>query len=238
MIYPSLQRPVRKPGRHEKLQGWMLRIAVLAGAMVLSPAVLANTTGWYVAADIGQSRFTGMGTYGSPIYTNSFGSTDTGYRLSGGYQFNPYFRLEASYVHLGEVTGNYTNPGGPYCGLICAQSYIVNADLKTHGWTLELVGAYPFNNRWTIFARAGEIEADSELTEDFTPIAPYYCLFCENSSVTSSDVDVTYGMGVQWSFARHWAARLSWDRYVTLGYKLPMGDFNINLTSVGIAYDF
>lgn len=218
---------------------WWSGIAILAGVLAFIPsAARAANAGWYVVVDAGQSHFTGISSYGSSLYPVSFGGTDNGYRLSSGYWINPYFGLEAGYVHLGRVSGSRTELGSPICGIVCAQSYIVNADLKTHGWTLELVGAYPFDDRWTIFARAGGIEADSELTENFTPLAPYYCLFCENSSVTSSDVDVTYGMGVRWSFARHWAARLSWDRYVTLGYKLPTGDFDINLASIGIVYQF
>ncbi|MDE2070511.1 MAG: outer membrane beta-barrel protein [Gammaproteobacteria bacterium] len=217
---------------------WWSGFAILAGVLAFFPsAARAANAGWYAAVDAGQSRFTNIATYRNPVYPDSLGSTDAGYRLGGGYQFNSYFGLEASYVHLGGVTGSYTNPGSGFCGL-CAQSYIVNGELKTHGWTLELVGAYPFNDRWAIFARAGEIEADSELNADYTPIPPYYCLFCENSSVTSSDVDVTYGMGVRWSFTQHWAARLSWDRYVSLGYKLPVDGFNINLAAIGIVYQF
>ncbi|MGH8312680.1 MAG: outer membrane beta-barrel protein [Gammaproteobacteria bacterium] len=220
------------------IPAWLPGIAILAGVLAFSSSTAqAANVGWYVAADAGQSRFTNMDTYGSPIFPDSFSSTDTGYRLSAGYQIDPYFGVEAGYVHFGEVTGSNTYLGGPICPLFCS-SYGVNANLKTHGWALELVGAYPFNARWAIFARAGEIGADSELTVNYTPIPPYYCTFCENASTTSTDVDVTYGLGVRWSFARHWAARLSWDRYVSLAYKLPMRGFNVNLTSIGVVYDF
>ena len=238
MTCPSLQGSVTGSETHVKPFAVMIGIAILTGEIFLSPAVLANNTGWFVAADAGQSRFTNIGPYGSPVYPDSFNSTDNSYRLASGYWLNPYFGLEAGYVHFGAVTGSYMNPGSPICGIVCAESYIVNADLKTHGWILELVGAYPFNARWAIFARAGEIAADSELNANYTPIAPYYCLFCENTSTTSSDVDVTYGMGLRWSFANHWAARLSWDRYVSLGYKLPVDGFNINLASIGVVYEF
>lgn len=222
-----------------KAGAWLPPVAILAGALAFSPAAAwADNAGWYAGVDAGQSLFTDIRAYGSPIYPDSFRSTGTGYRLSAGYKINHYFGLEAAYVDLGKVTGSYTTLGGGFCGLICAQSYIVNGIVKTRGWTLELVGSYPFNDRWQIFVRAGDIQANSELNASYTPIPPYNVALFQNFSDTSSDTDVTYGLGVKWLFAGHWAARLSLDRYVSMGHELRIGSFNVALTSVGVVYQF
>lgn len=217
---------------------WCSGIAILAGVLAFFPsAARAANAGWYAGIDAGQSRFTSIGTLGSPIYGHSFSSTDNGYRLSAGYQINSYFGLEVGYVNLGKVAGS--NVVYLLCTPLCTPlSESVNTNLKTHGWILEFVGRYPFNDSWAVFARAGGIQAYSELNADYTPNPPLNVTVFQNSSTTSSDLDVTYGLGVQWSFAGNWAARLSWDRYVSLGYQLPMGGFNINLTSIGMVYRF
>lgn len=227
---------VRRTG---KAGAWLPLVAILVGALAFSPAAAwADNAGWYAGVDAGQSLFADIRAYSSPIYPHSFDKTGTGYRLDGGYKFNSYFGLEAAYVNLGNVTGSYTNFGGGFCGLICAQSYIVNGVLKTRGWTLELVGSYPFNDHWQVFVRAGDIQANSELTASYTPIPTYNVTLFQNFSDTSSDTDVTYGLGVQWSFATNWAARLSLDRYVSMGHELRIGSFNVALTSIGVVYQF
>lgn len=237
---------------HGKLLTWLQAIAILAGTAVVSPIALAGNTGWYVGADAGQPRFTGVEPSGSPVQPYqpySFSSTDTGYRLSAGYRFNPYFGLEAGYVDLGKITGSSNEPpagihtlaicGGPNCPPVL-RSFAVAGKLKTHGWTLAFVGSYPFDDRWAVFGRVGAIQAHSELDTHVTPVPLPNLSFIgpSTTSVTNNDVDATFGLGLQWSFASDWAARLSWDRYASLGHDLPMGKFNVNLTSLGIVYQF
>lgn len=207
-----LLRTVLEPSRHGMIPAWLLGVAIFVGTVLSSSAAFAANAHWYVAAGVGQSRFSGIEAY-NPISPNSFGDTDTGYRLSLGYQFNPYLGVEASYVLLGQVTGNSStftgSGGGPTCGLPCMQSYDTSAALKTHGWSLEVTGTYPFNNHWAIYARLGGIKAYSELNFDFTPTPPYYYPPASTTSKTSRDTDVTYGLGVRWLFTDHWAVRLS-----------------------------
>ncbi|MGH8278298.1 MAG: outer membrane beta-barrel protein [Gammaproteobacteria bacterium] len=229
-------------GPHYRVPTRLLCIAILAGGLALvSLAARAADDGWYVGADAGQSHFTGMNSPGV-VVPQGFGDTDSGYRLTAGYNFDGTFSVEGGYVHLSEVTGSTTElgatPGGWTCGIICAQSYILNAELSAHGWVLEAVGRYPFTDQWAIFVRAGGIRAASELSLRFTLIPPYNSCFCQNSSDTSQDTELTYGLGVRWSFASNWAARLSWDRYAGLGHDLPIGSFNVSLTSLGIMYQF
>lgn len=214
-------------------------VILLCGVAFLPVTALAANGNWYVAADVGQSHFSDIHTDGNLIYPAPYSYTDTGYRLSAGYEIGRYLGVEAGYIHMGEVTGSNTVIGNPFCGLICMQSYIVTANLETRGWVLELVARYPFNNCWEVYARAGGIQAHSELDANYKTIPPYNSApFPPTVSNTSADLDRTYGVGVSWLFARSWMARLGWDRFVSLGYQLPIGSFNVSLTSLGIAYQF
>lgn len=234
---------------HAKVSLSLVGAALLAGAFLSPAAALAGNAGWYVEADAGQSRFSGLSAnwstrYPFPNFGGSFGATHAGYRLAVGASFNSYFGLELGYVHLGEVTGARTVISPGFCGTItpfcvAPTSYTVNASVLSRGWTLEAVGTFPFNESWAIFGRAGGIQAYSRLEDDVTPIPPYNSAgYIGANERTANDLDVTYGLGVQWSFAADWAARLSWDRYASLGSDLPTRSFNVNLTSLGIVYQF
>lgn len=219
------------------------RITMLITCFVFLPAVaLADNSGWYVAADAGQSNFIGTGDVPSLVSVH-FTSASSGYRLSSGYQFNTYLGIEVGYVDLGQVTGSTyfvtpLNGPGPLC-VPCQFSYDINATLKGRGWTFELTGTYPITNNWFVFARAGVIDARSEVDAYYTPISPWEATeqpFDLNH--VSTDWDSTYGLGVDWSFAEHWAARLSWDRYSSLGQSGITGTYSVNLASLGIMYRF
>jgi OmpA-OmpF porin, OOP family len=207
-------------------------------------ATLADSDGWYVAADAGQSDFTGTADLNSADYAPILSNTDSGYRLSAGYQFNQYFGLEVGYADFGRVNGNGSVVGPPppglsSCGYLCPMSYDVNLNLKTHGWTLAFIGSYPFNEEWSISARVGEIDAHSELNIDDVPIPPYETGEQPYSeSFTSTNWRGAYGLSLNWLFAERWAARLSWDRYVNLGNNNNIGSYDVNLASLGIVYRF
>ncbi len=218
-----------------------LTIILIFGLISSSSIALADSSGWYVAADVGQSKFTGTGDLRTSATPEN--NTDTGYRFSAGYQFNSYLGLEAGYANFGQATGTNTYLGNhPLivpCGASCLLAYDVtaNSTLKTHAWTLIVVGTYPLSKYWSISARAGGIDTRSELNTEYTPYSsaggqPY------SRSLTSTNWDGTYGLSLNWLFADHWAARLSWDKYVDLGDSSNMGTYSVNLASLGIIYRF
>lgn len=241
-------------------------IAILATVFALLPAAtLADNSGWYIAADAGQSHFTGIAGQGpqwvnSAVYnrdvyvvkgpTTTYTDNDAGSRLSAGYQFNSYWGLEVSYVDLGQATaaGN---------GVVAANlpldvpnffvfsgfnTYNVNAKLSAQGWGLAVTGSYPFNDHWSVFARAGVIDARVELDLDstITTQATQGGTFGvpPNTSMASTNWKGTYGLGVKWSFVDHWTLRLGLDRYANLGDSSSTGTYSVDLASLGIVYSF
>lgn len=227
---------------------WFMGIAILAVVTAFcTRAARASSDGWYVTAEVGQSHFTDIGTFGSPIYPDSFGKTTTGYGLGAGYVFTRYFGLEGGYVNFGDVAGSaalgiYPVCVPPFCPTL--QAFNVNSDLKSYGWRLELVGTIPLEDGWTIYARGGGIEMHTEMNTVTAPCGnclnpfPSGNLVSGTTRNTSNDFDATYGVGVEWFFTNYWSARLSWDRYTSVGKDIPMGSFNLSLTSIGIVYSF
>jgi|SRR5487761_588657 len=219
-------------------------IVILGAAMVFLPVTaLADNSGWYVAADVGQSHFTGNEYPKNTFVTRApFTDTDTGYRLAAGYQFNSYWGLEASYLDFGQITGkeDYVNPGG--CMQVCfaPSSYYINEGFKTYGWSFEFTGTYPFNEHWSVFARAGAIDARSDSNVSDTPIPPYESgeqTFY--TSYSSTNLSSTYGFGINWAFADRWGVRLSLDRYSNLldDHNFS-GTYSVNLATLGVFYRF
>ena len=100
-------------------------LGLLVVAAITSPIAMAQASGWYIGANVGQAR----AKIDDPRITSSllaagFTTTsikdddrDTGYKLFTGYQFNRYFALEGGYFDLGKFgfTAN-TIPAGTLRG--------------------------------------------------------------------------------------------------------------------------
>jgi len=212
------------------------------------PAIAnADRSGWYMAADLGRSHYDDVGAQSVQIVTRinqvyvpgvsnvTSDSSDTGYRLTGGYQFNAYLGLEISYVNFGNATIT-EDPAVLSC--MCGKPFlqgVVNSTIKSHGWVLAGTATYPFNDHWSLFGRLGFIDANVELDVNSTPT---FAVPPSVSDSSSGHLTTTYGVGVDWSFANHWSARLGWDRYLSLGDSNTTGKYTLEFTSIGLVYRF
>ena len=198
-------------------------IQAVSTALILMPIIAsAAGSGWYLAADEGHAHFADIAVQTNPsvfqipissLVSSSASTQHSAFRLTGGYQFNQYWGLEASYVSLGQATinNNYIDP---------TDQHIVTAEVKNraHGWVLAGTGTYPFNDQWSVFARIGAI--DGYLEQDLNIINVCPSCFITPTSVSSTAWKATYGVGVNWSFAHHWIVRLGWDQYRNLGNSI------------------
>jgi hypothetical protein len=218
---------------------------------MLLPSIAVADPGWYVSADAGRTTFSTTAKFdvslAPPGTTSPFVFTDDerGRRMLVGFRPDSYWSIEAGYVDLGQTMGNtsvITQPSGPSsCGLPCENSYNLEASLKAHGETLDIVGSLPLGDQWSLFLRAGLIRSRLELDNQVVPTnnPPYGNTSIPadtNQSVTG--LRHTYGVGVSWHFASHWAAHLSWDRYIGLGNSNTTWNPDVELRSVGIEYRF
>jgi OOP family OmpA-OmpF porin len=117
-----------------------IRRWVAAGAAVLAVAPVwaqSSPSGRpYVGLSVGQPDWRTDNLAGVSSGSNS----GTGFKLYGGYAFNPNFALEAGGVSLGKLRGT----GG---------------DVKADGLYLDAVGMLPLNPQWSLLGRAGVVNS-------------------------------------------------------------------------------
>lgn len=248
-------------------------ICAITLTVLLPAAAFATQPGWYIAIDGGQARYSGVagnaaGWLSLPptdvpppqpdsdtlvscctrAATVSFGSTDTAYRLTAGYQFNRYFGLEIGYVDLGSIDAaghgtfsfSYQCPIDTLCpDLIGGEGYASSAHLGDRGWVLAMTGSWPLDSHWSLFGRAGMFDSHARLDVTTTPDSsesPANPFAANSLHESATDWEPTYGVGVDYSPIDHWALRLGWDRYASLGDRSTAGTFSVNLVSLGVVF--
>lgn len=238
------------------------RLGVLVLFATIFPvAAFAVQPSWYVAIIGGQARYSGIAGNAAQWVTvtpsppqgmtvadsqsslQRSGSNATGYKLIGGYQFNPHFSVEGSYVALGSArsNGSGTVDMAPADGILPLEELATFADtarLRVHGWELAATGIWPLNQHWSLFGRLGAFHSRTSVDITSNPAPPHPGgLITESIHESSTDWGPTYGVGASYSPIPHWALRLSWNRYAHLGDSSSMeGSFDVNMVSLGVVY--
>lgn len=205
------------------------RSGLIAFATIASVVAHASEPGWYIGANVGQSRatfdtdeiFGGLSDRGFTVTSYSEDERDTGYKLFGGYQFNRYFALEGGYFNLGEFEFNAeTMPLGTLDG-----------SLELDGINFDVVGILPFTEKLSALGRIGVNYAKANASLDgggaVTTLDP-------NSSERGTNYKL--GVGLEYAFTRSVAMRVEAERYRIDDALDAKGD--IDLFSVGVLYRF
>jgi OOP family OmpA-OmpF porin len=202
---------------------------LVALATIAAPFAMADDTGWYIGGNIGQSRAKiddqriTSGLLGGGLTATSISDhdRDIGYKLYGGYQFNPNFSMEGGYFDLGKFgfTAN-TSPAGTLDG-----------NIKIRGLNLDLVGTLPITEKFSAFGRGGLIYSQSR--DSFSGTG---AVGVSNPNPSKNDTGYKLGLGLQYAFTKSLAMRTEVERYRindAVGHK---GD--VDLVSVGLVYRF
>jgi opacity protein-like surface antigen len=148
----------------------------------------------------------------------------TGWTLTAGYRINRYLAVEASYVNLGTLEAHHDISIPPILG---GGTLSFDRELETAGPALTVFGTLPLSASWQLYARAGMLFADTDLT---TAISG-------NSNTTSFDSDVTtLGAGAQYDWGGHWSARLEFQRSLDVGGDDAASDADVDSISLGFLY--
>lgn len=204
-------------------------LGLVALVVIASPFAVADDSGWYVGANVGQSRAKiddariTSGLLGSGFTTTSLTNDDrdTGYKLFGGYQFNKNFALEGGYFDLGEFGYTATTlPAGT-----------LNGNIKLKGLNLDAVGILPITEKFSAFGRVGVNYAQAK--DSFTGTG---AVSVSNPNPSKNDTNYKYGLGLQYAFTESLAMRAEAERYRIDDAVGNKGD--IDLISVGLIYRF
>ena len=206
-----------------------MKALVAVSAVCVSSLASAQ---WYVGATAGSSHtslnWSSLATTPAPI-TSVISKTesDTGYKAQVGYQFNKNFAVEGGYVNLGQfsATNNVTYPGGPGS---------VGFKVKSDGWNLLAVGMLPLNNNFTLLGKVGAFMS----TTTATVAASGTVTLTGPTSSSNSDTNLTYGVGVDYSFNKAWSVRGEAESFVDLRPSSTGSKGSVNLYSLGVIYKF
>lgn len=203
----------------------------LLGMATLSTCALAQDASWYMGANVGQTKATiDDARINRSLVGAGFSSTtiedrdhDTGYKVFGGYQFNPNFAIEGGYFNLGQSGFTATTvPSGSLIG-----------DIKVQGVNLDLVGTLPITERLSVLGRVGANYAQTDGTFRTTGAAQ---AFNFNPSPSARDTNLKVGLGMEYAVTESLSWRAEVERYRINDAVGNKGD--VDLYSVGLVYRF
>jgi OOP family OmpA-OmpF porin len=205
------------------------KLSLLTLALMAAPFAMAQDSGWYAGANVGQSLATidndrvRSGLLGSGLTTSSIteDDRDRGYKLFGGYQLNRYFAVEAGYFDLGQF-GFLANtvPIGSLSG-----------NIQVRGVNLDAVGTLPITDKFSAFARLGVTHAHTK--GSFAGTGAVNVL---DPSPRASDNNLKVGLGMQYAFTDALSLRAEIERYRVNDAVGNKGD--VDLASIGLVYRF
>jgi OOP family OmpA-OmpF porin len=205
------------------------KLSLIALAVLASSFALADDSGWYAGANVGQSsakiddaRIT-SGLLGSGFTSAAITDDDrsTGYKIFGGYQYNKYLAVEAGYFDLGNFGFNATTvPAGTLSG-----------NIKLKGLNMDLVGTLPITEKFSVLGRIGVNYADA--SDSFVGTG---AVNVTNPNPSKRDTNLKVGLGLQYAFTPALAMRAEVERYRINDAVGNKGD--IDLVSLGLIYRF
>ena len=205
-------------------------LGLLGCAVMNSSFAMADEDGWYVGANVGQSRakiddaritaqLVGAGFATTSIVDDSRNSA---YKLFAGYRYNKNVAMEGGYFNLGQFGFTSTTvPAGTLTGKI-----------KLQGFNLDVVGTLPLTEKFSVLGRVGLNYAQAKDNFTNTGLVPPPA----NPNPSKGQINYKFGAGVQYDFTDALGMRVEAERYRINDAVGNKGD--INMYSLGLVYRF
>jgi OmpA-OmpF porin, OOP family len=181
-------------------------------------AAFALTAAMTAQADVGPSFYVGAGFGTTEVSEDSIDEfladdSDNGLKVFGGYSFNEYFAIEASYFDFGEANGTIEDPD------------FGDIDFSTGvtGLSAAAVGRIPAGEMFSVFGKVGFASYDVEIDVSVPGFG--------SGSSSESETDLVYGVGGALSFAERFEARVEYE-------VLNVEDGDVNMISLSGLYRF
>jgi OOP family OmpA-OmpF porin len=182
--------------------GRFIVVALVSVLSLGSTPALSQDQGFYAGVNFGQSKLDVC----VPGLTTC-DDKDTALSIFGGYQFNRNFGLEIAYTDLGQAS--ISGPGGA-------------VKFEATGFEFSAVGTLPINQQFSIYGKLGFFMWDAEAKGNLVGL-PF--------SGSDDGTDLTYAIGVRWSFAKNLALQAQWQRY-------DVSDSDVDVIGVGLLFRF
>jgi OOP family OmpA-OmpF porin len=183
-------------------------LAVALSAASASAFAADNDSGVYLGGGVGYSAHSVDG-----CDNRDCSKSDVGFKVFGGYQFNPNFALEAAYIDLGKIKAS--------------NSYLTET-LATTSFTLAAVGMVPMNNSASFLAKLGMHASRSKYRLDSKFV---------NEAIDDSHTGVLLGVGAQYKFTNNLIGRVEWE-WLSQANRIRNDKGDVNLLTANIIYKF
>lgn len=204
-----------------------------AVAEIAQPAPVAEQTsapaeaaskGFYVAADLGQARFSNAA---SAYLANESFYNPLVVRVGGGYRFNEYIGVESGYALVGESSIKSTG------------TLVFTEKLQTSVFHIAAVGTYAISDNFDVFGKLGLAYNKMDYTFSGTTTTP------TSGSGSGSKTNLMFGLGVQYNIDKHYGIRAQYENFgttsVTASFnngKSANTDIGVSMIAVGGVYNF
>lgn len=147
--------------------------------------------------------------------------TDFAWKVFAGYKLNAWFGVEAGYVDLGKVDGDFTITA-PVAGRGSA-----SADVD--GFAAFAVARYPVLPRLDVFGKIGAFVWDVDGVAEFTAGATRFSTRDDDNGVSAA-----FGLGAKYDISDTLGLRVEWERYADISED----DNDADLFSIGFEVHF
>jgi OmpA-like transmembrane domain len=154
------------------------------------------------------------------------------YGLTVGYRILRYAAVELSYLELGSLERTDVVAGGILPPL---RQFTFEHELETSGPAVSALGILPLGESFELYARAGVLFADMDLTTRLTSTStPVIAM--GDSSITFGSDSLLWGAGAQFNWGKHWTVRVDFQLFDSVGEDSGPGEADIDLLTLGVLY--
>lgn len=202
-------------------------IGIVLGALILPPAALADDSGIYIGANVGEVDMPDNVQLGVPAVPLLRGPSDGSVFTPGleiGYRFNRNIALELGYVDLGDLKANVSDLTG---------GTDANARVKfsADGVSLSLVGTFPVG-KWEPYVKAGALFSSTTLKYSGTMAGGPFSADIDNDAE-----DALYGIGVRYALTERLKLVFDATYFMEVG-EVGYGQSDSFKTSLGVIWQF
>ncbi|HKQ82013.1 MAG TPA: outer membrane beta-barrel protein [Steroidobacteraceae bacterium] len=223
----------------QRKYGWLAGLALAATATTATAA----ESGFYFGGALGQSSYDVKKGDADAIFDfalfeagNEVGfdvldtdsdmdKSDTLFGALVGYQFGPYFAVEAAYLDLGKA--DYDNDAVIFSPTLGGMTINGGLSLESSGPALSGIGILPLSESFDLYARLGVFFSDTKLKVSIEG---------ESDSLSGNDEDLFYGLGASWNIGTSWTLRLEYQMFEKVGKKNETGEGDVDAVTLGVLY--
>jgi hypothetical protein len=191
-----------------------MKLSIVAISLLSALSATASAEGYYWGAAIGQSYSNLCPLNGGPY---SCANTGDAFGVSGGYNFTPNVSIEVAYQILGTIAA-YQSANSGSDGAATSNTKVTALEAAAIGNLVEV------SKNLVVIGKLGI--ADIMLNQPSSA-----------GTNTATNVNIIYGLGIQYDFAKSVAGRVLWENLGSVG-NAATGESRMSMISGGLVFKY